>query len=177
VFNRYPNANDEKQTLHVAKYMFPRQFDLHNVFTSDVDSRQTAQQFQDYALREQEIHRTELNRLSKLPPLKMGERAKAYAPKRLRGQVMDFVRRIRKGHQQCAYVELLQYYCAVGGVRSTGNAKSATYFALLTLCSSSPLQASNTTKNRGAQQTLRRLQQMFPHSVGQSSLTSCLMIG
>ncbi|KAF5623318.1 telomerase reverse transcriptase [Fusarium sp. NRRL 52700] len=62
VLNRYKNApmsNDleiqRQGTIKVMMYIFPRQFGLHNVFTSQVDPTITSQKFQDYTLREEEI--------------------------------------------------------------------------------------------------------------------------
>ncbi|KAE8225352.1 hypothetical protein CF319_g1893 [Tilletia indica] len=40
---------------HILKYMFPRQYGLHNVFTSVVDRNLTTQAFPDYTMREAEI--------------------------------------------------------------------------------------------------------------------------
>ncbi|KAH8199578.1 hypothetical protein TruAng_006275 [Truncatella angustata] len=48
-------AQNLANTRKVMMYMFPRQFGLHNVFTSKVDFAHTAQRLQDYTLREQEI--------------------------------------------------------------------------------------------------------------------------
>ncbi|KAK3356163.1 hypothetical protein B0H65DRAFT_439316 [Neurospora tetraspora] len=53
------------------------QFGLHNVFTSVVDRQQTAQKFQDYTLREEEIAK-------KFPKPAEGEKQKVKIPKRLR---------------------------------------------------------------------------------------------
>ncbi|KAI6785680.1 uncharacterized protein J7T54_006014 [Emericellopsis cladophorae] len=50
--------------LKIAMYVFPRQFRLHNAFTSHVDWKTTAQKFQDYTLREAEV------RLAKAPMAK-----------------------------------------------------------------------------------------------------------
>ncbi|KAF2259198.1 hypothetical protein CC78DRAFT_525270, partial [Lojkania enalia] len=58
VLNRFPNLKDEEQTIHIMRYIFPRQFGLHNVFISQVDSRETSMQFKDYTLREREIQQT-----------------------------------------------------------------------------------------------------------------------
>lgn len=82
-------------------YIFPRQFNLHNPFTSEVDSRQTVQPFKDYTLREEEI--------SKLFPTQTSPKI----PKRLRGIVIDLVRKLQVQHSQCAYKSLLEYYCPV----------------------------------------------------------------
>jgi telomerase reverse transcriptase len=94
-------------TLRMMMYMFPRQFGLHNVFTSHVDPTQTAQKFQDYTLREEEI----LNKFRK----KEGctSLLDVRAPKRLRGTPEHLVRRLQTLHVRCSYVELLQHYCPV----------------------------------------------------------------
>ncbi|RYP54201.1 hypothetical protein DL768_000980 [Monosporascus sp. mg162] len=42
-------------TMRVMMYMFPRQFGLHNVFTSRVNFKETSQRLKDYTLREDEI--------------------------------------------------------------------------------------------------------------------------
>ncbi|TKA71880.1 hypothetical protein B0A55_06334 [Friedmanniomyces simplex] len=55
VLNRLRKTDDDNETVQVTKYLFPRQFGLHNVFTSDVDPADTALQFKDYTLREKEI--------------------------------------------------------------------------------------------------------------------------
>ncbi|KAL9603334.1 MAG: hypothetical protein Q9219_001196 [cf. Caloplaca sp. 3 TL-2023] len=99
VLNRYPNADDPNHTIHVMKYIFPRQFGLHNVFTSSVDPTKTAQPFLDYTLRESEIAR------------KSAASARLQIPKRLRGAVFELVKKLQKLHSNCAYYELLKHYC------------------------------------------------------------------
>lgn len=89
-------------TLQLMRYLFPRQFGLHNVFTSVVDSRETVQPFKDYTLREDEI-----NRLKKV----MGSKHRERCPKRLRGEAIKLVRKLQILHSRCAYVELLNHYC------------------------------------------------------------------
>jgi telomerase reverse transcriptase len=83
------------------RYIFPRQFGLHNPFTSEVDSRQTVQPFKDYTLREEEVN--------KLFP----SDANPKIPKRLRGKAADLVRKLRVLHSRCPYKSLLDYYCPV----------------------------------------------------------------
>jgi hypothetical protein len=82
-------------------YIFPRQFGLHNVFTNEVDSRQTVQPFKDYTLREDEI--------SKKYPLPIIPKI----PKRLRGRAMELVGKLQIRHRRCSYKELLERYCSV----------------------------------------------------------------
>lgn len=84
-------------------YIFPRQFKLHNVFTSAVDRKQTAQRFQDYTLREGEIasHMQGSRKETDLPKI----------PRRLRGTAKHLVRRLQVRHGRCSYHELLRHYC------------------------------------------------------------------
>ncbi|KAL8690402.1 MAG: hypothetical protein Q9218_004144 [Villophora microphyllina] len=105
VLNRYPNADDPIHTRHILKYIFPRQFGLHNVFTSKIDPKETIQPFKDYTLREHEISQEE----SHCPntPYK----AHPHLPKRLRGALFDLTRKLQKLHSRCPYYELLKHYC------------------------------------------------------------------
>ncbi|KIW03271.1 hypothetical protein, variant 1 [Verruconis gallopava] len=109
VLNRYPDFRDKEQTVHVLKYIFPRQFGLHNVFTSAVDSRESALPFKDYTLREAEIKRLTMNqprgRDSTL------EQPQLKVPKRLAGDALELVGKMRKLHARCEYTQLLKYYC------------------------------------------------------------------
>ena len=85
--------------------MFPRQFGLHNVFTSQVNTAQTAQKFHDYTLREEEI--SELLRTGDKNP----EPPQPKVPKRLRGAARELARRLRILHGRCSYWEMLRHYC------------------------------------------------------------------
>ncbi|KAL7789445.1 Telomerase ribonucleoprotein complex RNA binding domain-containing protein [Trichoderma ceciliae] len=96
---------NEAHTTKLMMHIFPRQFSLHNVFTSIVDTNQTSQKFPDYTLREDEINKkmkgnngSAENTLPKLP-------------KRLRGTTRDLVRRLQVLHARCSYFELLRHYC------------------------------------------------------------------
>lgn len=84
-------------------YMFPRQFGLHNVFTSEIDKTRTAQKFQDYTLREEEIASVtqSQSKNSGLPK----------SPRRLRGAATNLVERLQVRHGRCSYFELLKHYC------------------------------------------------------------------
>jgi telomerase reverse transcriptase len=93
-------------TRKVMMYMFPRQFGLHNVFTSQVDFTQTAQRFQDYTLREEEIgKRLKASGADKEHPLPK-------VPKRLRGLAEELAQRLQILHRRCSYWEMLRYYCS-----------------------------------------------------------------
>lgn len=99
--------------------MFPRQFNLHNVFTSATDVNQTAQKFHDYTFREDEINKS--MRAAK----RSAERALPKLPKRLRGTTRDLVRRLQIVHARCSYFELLRYHCPTFLDESRGNKNRA----------------------------------------------------
>jgi hypothetical protein len=112
VLNRYHDFNNSNHTVHVMKYIFPRQFGLHNVFTSTVDPRETVQPFKDYTLREQEIARHQ--RLAQSKSAGTAVSPTGCLPKRLRGQAVALVRKLQKLHSRCCYNELLKHYCPPG---------------------------------------------------------------
>ena len=98
------------------KYIFPRQFGLHNVFTSTPDSRQTIQPFKDYTMREDEISLAEKQRQHVQNPFPGPQgiespRESVKIPKRLRGEAVQLVQKLQSRNNQCSYVELLRYYC------------------------------------------------------------------
>ncbi|KAJ8070628.1 hypothetical protein OCU04_000999 [Sclerotinia nivalis] len=89
----------EDNIIRILMYIFPLQFDLHNVFTSEVDNRETVQPFKDYTLREEEIDSKYL------------EAKGIKIPKRLRGKAKDLVKKLQVLHSRCSYNNLLEYYC------------------------------------------------------------------
>lgn len=116
-------------------YMFPRQFNLHNVFTSEVDRTQTAQKFQDYTLREEEIA-SQATRLLKVP-------------KRLRGTAKYLVQRLQVRHDRCSYVELLRHYCPCSLDPHQGPSTSANELVcLVTSSRTTPLRRTTQSQNR-----------------------------
>ncbi|SPO00927.1 related to telomerase reverse transcriptase [Cephalotrichum gorgonifer] len=107
-----PHGDDsiEENTLLVMAYIFPRQFGLHNVFTSSVDRTKTTQKLQDYTLREDEISA----KFSK----EGGNEARddkpglcIRLPKRLRGEAIHLTRRLQILHARCSYFSLLEHNC------------------------------------------------------------------
>jgi telomerase reverse transcriptase len=104
VLNRYSDHRDKKHTSHVLKYIFPRQFGLHNAFSSVVDRRETVQPFQDYTLREQEITTLEENKYNGHP---------IPVPKRLKGNIMNMVAKLQQLQKDCPYHALIKHYCPV----------------------------------------------------------------
>ena len=114
VLNRYLDPGDAKQTLHIMKYIFPRQFGLHNVFTSSADPRETIQPFKDCTLREQEIsqagRRASSCKERKSPQAMDGA---SRIPKRLRGIPMALVKKLQVLHARCSYDQMLRYHCPI----------------------------------------------------------------
>lgn len=111
------------------KYIFPRQFGLHNVFTSTLDRKVTVQPFKDYTLREDEIARSQ-TRTRRRQRERETENLKL--PKRLRGTLVSLIQKLQKRHQACAYVELLRHYCpATKEVPSTTTTTPTTKCAMV----------------------------------------------
>ncbi|KEF53771.1 uncharacterized protein A1O9_10172 [Exophiala aquamarina CBS 119918] len=100
VFERFADTSQPMHSIHILKHVFPRQFGLHNVFTSNVDRAETAQPFKDYSIREAEI-------------ADKSKRHSMKVPYRLRGEAIEMVRKMQRNHQQCSYSQLLRYYCPV----------------------------------------------------------------
>ncbi len=113
VLCRFPDLRSHEQTVHIMRYIFPRQFGHHNVFTSKTESRETVQPYKDYLLREEEIARAELRRRRSPKHLGKSEKQKTNVPKRLRGWPTELVLQIRKRHTECPYAYLLRHYCPV----------------------------------------------------------------
>ena len=111
VLNRYSDPDDIHHVVHVMKYIFPRQFRLHNVFTSSVDLRETVQPFKDYTLRESEIAALEASIASRR--LSQGTEHHPRVPKRLRGRPMEIISELQRRHNRCSYVEIFRHYCPV----------------------------------------------------------------
>lgn len=70
--------------------------------------------FKDYTLREKEIHQAmcrEIPEAQRTDELVL--RWKQRVPKRLRGQTMMLISKLRKLNKRCSYVELLRHYCPI----------------------------------------------------------------
>lgn len=94
------------------RYIFPRQFQLHNVFTSTIDKNDTTQPFKDYTLREQEIAKSSLaGAVRRQRDATSADLRHISLPKRLRGQAFLLTRRLQKLHCRCSYIKLMNYYC------------------------------------------------------------------
>ena len=86
-------------------YIFPRQFGLHNVFTCNVDRARTAQKFQDYTLREEELYAKFRKTGGSTSTLRI------HLPNRLRGEAKRLTQRLQVLHGRCSYISLIEHYC------------------------------------------------------------------
>ena len=91
-------------------YVFPRQFGLHNVFTSLVNPQETVQPLKDYALREHEIANLDRHLLLNCQS-KKDNPYKTPLPRRLRGAAVELITKMLVLHSRCSYSKLLQHYC------------------------------------------------------------------
>jgi telomerase reverse transcriptase len=112
VLNRIVETGGCLLEEHILRYIFPREFGLHNVFTSATDRRDTSQPFKDYSDREQEIAHSICEWRRKRRKVKdTPNDARPPLPKRLRGDISQIVKRIFRRHTRCAYSTLLDRYC------------------------------------------------------------------
>ncbi|PYH72017.1 telomerase reverse transcriptase [Aspergillus vadensis CBS 113365] len=100
VLNRFPSTS-LAHTTHVLKYIFPKQFGLHNVFSSVSNGQDT---FKDYAYREDEIAKLEKAR-------RAHSHSESIIPRRLQGKAVELVQQLQNRNKHCSYVHLLNYYC------------------------------------------------------------------
>ncbi|CAG8429897.1 unnamed protein product [Penicillium salamii] len=115
VLNRFGTLDSPDQTVHVMKYMFPRQFGLQSVFTPGPDGAKSNIQFKCGTFREKEISQLDYERQLRRPQRDDecdadGGVGSLKVPKRLRG-VVEIIRKLRNRNTQCSYSELLRYYC------------------------------------------------------------------
>ncbi|KAK2750170.1 hypothetical protein FQN57_004666 [Myotisia sp. PD_48] len=96
---KYPDSSDLCHTVHLMQDIFPRQFNLDNVFQSS-DGSYTSKAPKDYTVRQDTRSANNLSAHSKIP-------------KRLRGQLVVLIQDLQKRHSRCAYVELLRHYCPI----------------------------------------------------------------
>ena len=114
ILNRLSQPYSFSSTVHLMKHVFPRQFDLHNVFVSRVDPKESGQPFKDYTLREQEIKQKTFDLGRKRGANTVDDKVlKDKVPKRLRGKPCTLIQAIHKRHTTCAYAALLHHYCPV----------------------------------------------------------------
>jgi len=112
--NRYPDLQNEEQTVQILRYIFPRQFGLHNVFTSHVEPRECALPFMDYTLREKDMHNSMRQALGKNSNNRQeASKWRSRTPKRLRGAATAWANKLRILHRRCSYLEMLRHYCPV----------------------------------------------------------------
>lgn len=110
VLQRCRDVESYEETAHVMKYVFPAQFELHNVLQSNVDGKDTTDAFKDYTLREQEITCQRKSYVGRIMTNATSNRKPTWIPKRLRGTCQHLIKRLRKRHSTCSYFAMLQHY-------------------------------------------------------------------
>ena len=118
--NRYSNPDVPSDTINVLKSIFPRQFQLHNVFTSPANPKGAAQPFKNHTVREHEVD---------CPPpeaaIAESSDSKQHltlpTPKRLRGELFRLVTKLQYRHRRCPYKKLLAHYCPLPGSQCHSN--------------------------------------------------------
>jgi hypothetical protein len=93
------DARNIAEAGHILKYIFPKQFGLHNVFTRLTDRRETSHAFRDYTDREAEITVANKDR-----------DAKVY--RRLKGNLAPLISKVQRLHKGCSYHALMHRYCS-----------------------------------------------------------------
>lgn len=109
ILNRINVFPHEQQDRVMLQYIFPRQFKLHNVFTSKVDRTETTQPFKDYTLREDVSVSADHVRNQRIPA-------------RLFTTGIRLVRRIRKRYKKCRIDQLVYHYCPLKQIMPTDKA-------------------------------------------------------
>ena len=167
VFNRFPRHDNVKHVVHNMKYVFPRQFGLHNVFTSTVNKTETVQCLKDYTLREHEIVQ-QLSLRSIVATDIVNEPRAVQVPKRVRGGAQTLVRKMLKNHCLCSYTQLLRHYCSnqamwPGMLTNASSTQSQRSSALFThLVTQIPTTRSSVSTSERAPLTLSRPQSSSP---------------
>jgi len=113
ILNRLTDLHDPSQDITLLRYVFPRQFKMHNVFTSPTDRKETVQAFKDYTFREDELRN-------------LSVKEKRFLPRRLRGPVLQLIRKLRRAHGRCSYSQLLAHHCPVPVGQGLGIARKQT---------------------------------------------------
>ncbi|KAJ5817557.1 reverse transcriptase [Penicillium robsamsonii] len=136
VLSRFSSLDSMAQTVHVMKYIFPRQFGLLNVFTLGPEARKNVDASKSFIFRESEIARLEEEKQLQRPRLgnefadaDSGGVRSVKVPKRLRGVTIELVRKLRNRNARCSYGGLLQYYCPT---EQTGPRRHGTFVATST---------------------------------------------
>lgn len=112
VLSRLQDINNLDETVHLMKYIFPKQFGLHNVLTSAVDPKESGHPLKDYTFREQEIARADFRKHGvRVRQSSEHTKRRRKVPRRLRGKATDLVQTIRRRHSNCSYRSMIDHYC------------------------------------------------------------------
>lgn len=102
--NRFPDDPEM-----VLMYIFPKEYGLHNVFTSVLDRQVETGPVRDYTNRDEEI--------AALADKCKRKKEKIPRPKRLGEKILELVKKLQKRHWNCSYEALIKY-CSPQSVRA-----------------------------------------------------------
>lgn len=91
--NRFAKLAPQEQIKRLLTNLFPLQYKLHNVFSSEVDRKETAQPFKDYTMRNNELAR------------------QTRRPKCLPLQILQLISALLHRHHRTSYRKILEYHC------------------------------------------------------------------
>ncbi|KAJ6147666.1 Telomere reverse transcriptase [Penicillium chrysogenum] len=183
VLNRFSSLDSMAQTVHVMKYIFPRQFGLLSVFTLNSNGRNIMDDSKRFMFRESEIsHLEEEKRLQRPQPeiesadADHGVRS-CKVPKRLRGITIELVRKLRNRNAQCPYGELLRHYCPteqtgpsrLGALASTPDAKKSEPISSLQSALVTQVRINQPSSSGSSAQTSCEVSRLEPHTAVDAS--------
>ncbi|KAJ5841227.1 Telomere reverse transcriptase [Penicillium rubens] len=183
VLNRFSSLDSMAQTVHVMKYIFPRQFGLLSVFTLNSNGRNIMDDSKRFMFRESEIsHLEEEKRLQRPQPeiefadADHGVRS-CKVPKRLRGITIELVRKLRNRNAQCSYGELLRHYCPteqtgpsrLGALASTPDAKRSEPISSLQSALVTQVRINQPLSSGSSAQTSCEVSRLEPHTAVDAS--------
>ncbi|KTW30640.1 hypothetical protein T552_00356 [Pneumocystis carinii B80] len=100
LLSRYNDPDNLFHSISLLIHIFPRQFRLHNIFTSITDKKDIIQSLKDYTIKE-EIYGLLRDRNKKIS-----------IPKRLR-KFLKIIPILQKRHKLCFYKTMLDHYCPI----------------------------------------------------------------
>lgn len=93
LLNRFAKLPEQERIRRSMYHIFPLQYKIHNVFSSEINRKETVQPLKDYTMREDE-------------PV-----ANLRRPRCLSVAVADRIHRLHISHDRTSYKELLEYHC------------------------------------------------------------------
>lgn len=113
ILNKLALLKEQRNSV-MLQYIFPRQFKLHNVFTSKIDRSETTQPFKDYTIRDDVLVSDNNARSLRIPS-------------RLYANVQPMVERMQRKYKRSRIHQLLYHYCPLVQVNKPALGASGHY--------------------------------------------------